>query len=516
MRKWIVTLFCLGMAWIAAALEPSYGPFVPGEEVSLWLPELVGYTAKGLPSGLRLDKKTGEIYGVAKKPTADEGVTVVFTQKDAETLHTQFIVGPIPTVAVLLAGDTEKCKVTGGNKAYLVGKKVTLSARGPRGTAFVGWYRDGEPWPSEDEYLESRVKFTMTSESLALVAAFEKESIAIDAAALESAAFRVGTAVEEGEIVIGVKTQSGLKSLKAAKLPGGLKLAKNKLTDEWSIYGTPKKAGDYEVKLTATANSGAVEILVVGVTVAEKESPSILPEWALGPFEGYVLRDLEYEPDGHVSRINSVLSNAGTALIKTECGDSDDDPFAVPFSCKKQDEKGSVFFLEMTESKKYVYRAIVSQKEIAGVTIGYAEGISYRYGVPREEFSLVEMSGMKKMQDAYGFRFSGTARTDIDLLEYTEWGASLFGYVTIDYGDDGELTASYREESGGIVTDSTEARLLPWAIEGDRLVCKTTIVLRPWLGRPFEIVVTVSLPLDKAVITSEDIILVNTYLHIHG
>ena len=70
-------------------IQESYGPFVPGAEVELDL-GLVGYAAKKLPSGLKLDKKTGIVKGKAKKPGEYQ---VTFTKKGAETLTAKFIVG---------------------------------------------------------------------------------------------------------------------------------------------------------------------------------------------------------------------------------------------------------------------------------------------------------------------------------------------------------------------------------------------------------------------------------------
>ena len=138
---------------------------IPGEMSSIDT-GLIGYTAKKLPSGLKYNKKTGCIEGAAKKTTGESGVAVTFTKKGEPDVSMTFIVGPIPTISVTLEGDTEKCKVTGGNKAYLVGKKVSLMAKGPKGTAFVGWFKDGAPWPSEEECLEPKIKYVMTAESL--------------------------------------------------------------------------------------------------------------------------------------------------------------------------------------------------------------------------------------------------------------------------------------------------------------------------------------------------------------
>ena len=258
-------------------LESFYGPFVPGEKVALTIPALVGYTAKRLPSGLKLDKKTGSITGAAKKPTGEAGVTVTFTKKDAPTLTAQFVVGPMPTINVTLEGDTEKCKVTGANKAYLVGKKVTLQAKGPKGTAFVGWFRDGAPWPSEEECLEPKIKYVMEAENLDLVARFKAEEVSV---ACDTSA---GCVVKEQvSFPVAVDCESGLKSVSAKKLPSGLKY--NKKTG--CIEGAAKKAGTYLFSLTVTTKAGSKVTQDFALTVREAETP--LAWWA-GTYSGIAI-----------------------------------------------------------------------------------------------------------------------------------------------------------------------------------------------------------------------------------
>ena len=245
-------------------LQESYGPFVPGMEVELNL-GLDGYTAKKLPSGLKLDKKTGVVKGKAKKPGEYQ---VTFTKKGAETLTAKFIVGPMPTITITMEGDIEKCKVTGASKpgkGYLVGKKVSLSAKGPKGTAFTGWFKDGAPWPNETEYLESKLKYVMTEENLSLVARFEKEKMSVSCDGLSALA--VG---EEVALPIAIETQSGVKSVKGSKLPTGLKVMKDKATGEWFVTGKPKKVGTWNSVINVTAKSGAVEQLPITMTVEDK------------------------------------------------------------------------------------------------------------------------------------------------------------------------------------------------------------------------------------------------------
>lgn len=246
-----------------------FGPFVPGVDVKLVFPELIGYKAKGLPYGLRLVRRTGEIVGSPRRPTPADGTLVAFTKRGAETISAVFVVAPIPLVTVVLNGDVDRCKVTGGNKAYLAGKRVMVKARGPRGTAFTGWFQGDEPWPNAAEYLNASQKFVMPPEDVSLSATFEKEKMSIDSAALESAAFRVGVEVLPGEVPVEVGTMSGLKSLNAKSLPRGLRLSKNRVTGVWSVRGKPRVQGVFAVKLKATAKSGAVEEKTIAVSVAE-------------------------------------------------------------------------------------------------------------------------------------------------------------------------------------------------------------------------------------------------------
>jgi len=288
MIKNLMMLCVAAMAAVCVhAVDGIYGPFVPGAAVDVDL-GLVGYTAKKLPSGLKLDKKMGIVKGKAKKPGEYQ---VTFTKKGAETLTAKFIVGPMPTITITMEGDIEKCKVTGASKpgkGYLVGKKVSLSAKGPKGTAFTGWFKDGEPWPNEMEYLESKLKYVMTEENLSLVARFEKEKMSVACDGLSM--LIVG---EEVSIPIAIETQSGVKSVKGSKLPSGLKVKKDKATGEWFVTGKPKKVGAWNSVIKVTAKSGAVEQLPVTVTVAE----AYTPEGNLTAANGYFRESLKNGKD---------------------------------------------------------------------------------------------------------------------------------------------------------------------------------------------------------------------------
>ncbi len=256
---------CLG-SWIdflnVTAFPNFYGPFAPGEKVTLNL-GLAGYTAKKLPTGLKLNKKTGTVQGSPKKPGTYE---VTFTKKGAETLTATFVVGPMPTISIAMEGDVEKCKVTGASKpgkGYLVGKKVSIAAKAPKGTAFAGWFKDGEPWPSASEYLKAKLQYEMTAESLLLVARFEKERISVACPGF------TGTlaAGKEARIPLEIATQSGIKSVTGSKLPSGLKVKKE--GNAWAIVGTPKTKGTFATTIKVTAKSGAVEVLHINMAVTE-------------------------------------------------------------------------------------------------------------------------------------------------------------------------------------------------------------------------------------------------------
>lgn len=279
--KKLMLILVMAMAICSSwAYEAHYGSFAPGENVSLHIPELVGFAAKGLPSGLRLDKKSGTVSGTPKKPGTYE---TVFTKKGVESLKIGFTISPFPTISILMEGDTEKCKVAGASKpgkGYAVGKKVNLAAKSPKGTAFVGWFMDGVPWPDAATYIIAKQKYVMTAESLVLVARFEKEKMSVACPRLSSPLV-VGKAVS---IPIEIDTQSGVKSVKGVKLPTGLKV--KKVDDVWYVVGTPKKKGTFSAEIKVTAKSGAVEKLPVVVIVGDGADVT-LPDWAVGTFHGW-------------------------------------------------------------------------------------------------------------------------------------------------------------------------------------------------------------------------------------
>ncbi len=337
-------------------IDESYGPFVPGAEVSFAIPELAGYAAKGLPSGLKFDKNTGAITGAAKKPTGDAGQTVTFTKKGAEELTTQFIVGAIPKVSVSLDGDTEKCKVSGGDKTYLAGKTVKLTAKAPKGTAFVGWTETGTSYLDAESLKNAKLTFEMPEGDIALVAKFEKEKMSVACPKLAESSYTVGVAGDAADgLPLEIEAQSGVKSVKAKSLPKGMKLVVDKETGAWSITGTPSKPGTYNVVITVTAASGATESITIPVTVAA------LPDWAQGTFVGtghYVI-DSEDPYEGGDSdyycelKINANGKFSGKIIQTVESGNN---------SCMSWTTKFSEPSLELSTNGAYYAETAINFK----------------------------------------------------------------------------------------------------------------------------------------------------------
>ena len=285
---------------------------VPGEKVEIGT-GLIGYTASGLPSGLRYDKTSGMITGAATKPTAAEGAVVKFTKSGAETEELTIVVTAIPKVTVTMEGvnspsDTDGCKVTGAG-AYLVGKTVTLKATAPKGVAFVGWAAVGDGGSTGGLVAGGTTySFTMGRENVALVAKFKKEVMTVECEALTSReSIPAGVLGAEGGIALDVATESGVKSVKVEKLPAGMKYdAKTGL-----ITGAPTKAGDNKVVVTVTAKSGAVAKRTIEVKVAA------MPTMATGTFDGFV-----QVGEANFGTLSLVATDAGrlTAKVVTASG----------------------------------------------------------------------------------------------------------------------------------------------------------------------------------------------------
>jgi len=491
-----------------SGLAPSYGPLVPGESVSFSIPTLVGYSAKGLPSGLKLNSKTGEISGSPKKPTGDDGATVAFSKKGAETLTAKFVVGPIPTIDVTLVGDTEKCKVTGANKAYLVGKKVSLMAKAPKGTAFVGWFKDGEPWPSEAESGKAKLSYVMTAECLALVAKFEKEKMSLSCPGLAAGTFTVGVCGAGDGIPLEISTQSGVKSVKASKLPTGMKLVKDKSTGEWMITGAPTKAGAYNVVLTVMAVSGATESVTIPVTVES------LPDWVVGTFEGYGYDQYfgdGYEwttfPVGHWSgRVQCSISSAGKATTVLTSG---------------QTRRGNAQ-LKCGRAGSYEFEiegvnVSIVCREINGIKIGYMYA-KWSHTNEWNEHIVTEAKGWQLRWQEFSQqglvpKFAAKTETKLQMSELKydycpteDPQLTLPGSLLLKYGKNGALMATYLPTQGGKASATASAQLVPFEMDANgRLRMETTIMIKLMQDRYFLLHLFLSTPVGSQFVYGDEV-----------
>ena len=437
--------------------------FVPGEQIVIDT-ELIGYTVKDLPSGLKYNKKTGVITGAATKPTAEGGATVTFTKKGAEMETITIVVGPIPTVAVDLVGDTDKCKVTGAGKAYLVGKKVSLSASAPKGTAFVGWIANGKLKMENGEFEDgelvsnsSKLSFAMGKDDVSLTAKFEKEKMSVACAGLATGDFCVGVAGGASGIPLEISTQSGIKSVKATKLPTGMKLVKDKATGEWSITGSPTKAGTYNVVLTVTAVSGATESVTIPVMV------EALPAWVCGTFGGMLGKHTgtggdDFRPYGVITM---KITTNGKITAKITAGGKSYSFSGTGFESVDENED---YYFKMATKKGEVYEGVIAKgyHDVATMVNGgfgdepdgaftMTDGRSYWAGVWRNEHGKdgrlsADASGKaKKVMDA----IKALKSTDLSEID------SNYGTVKVTIDTKGNVKFAGKTSDGFKVSGST-------------------------------------------------------------
>jgi hypothetical protein len=109
---------------------------VPGEPLtSQQLGKAVGYKVATSVSGLKLNAKTGEITATFKKSGTYEAVLF----KPGATLKALRIkVGAMPKLTIKMDGADAGCSVKGAGE-YLMGKKVSLSAKASKEKIFLGF-----------------------------------------------------------------------------------------------------------------------------------------------------------------------------------------------------------------------------------------------------------------------------------------------------------------------------------------------------------------------------------------
>ena len=494
------------------ASESPYGPFTPGEKVAIKIPELIDYTAKKLPSGLKLDKKTGSISGTPKQPGTYE---VTFTKKGVETITATFVVSPFPTISIAMEGDTEKCKVTGASKpgkGYLVGKKVSISAKAPKGTAFTGWFNAGEPWPNEAEYLNAKQKYVMTAESLSLVARFEKEKISVSCPGL-SLPLPVGAAVS---IPIETETQSGVRSVKGMKLPTGLKV--KKVNEIWSVVGTPKKKGSYNATIKVTAKSGAVEELSITVVVGDSVV-AVLPNWAIGTFvcydyvQGYDHKLPSYLWDFNSRYVVSIDASGNFSSIVSALGETMPNESRRNMRIVGVTEEGSILAesVDSLSKEEQVYLSLeISPIVVSGVVIGKISGRSWGKDEDDDPYDG-EFVGFQNVWDVTGSvvshpKFAYGAESVFDMRQMVDlrkggkvgefsYGDMYGGFLALKYGERGAVEVEFRETADGAALTKDSTKLMAYGTtESGKLKAMLVVSMAPPKPRePFDLVLWLSI-----------------------
>ncbi len=236
----------------------AFGPFVAGGKVDVDV-GLVGYTAKGLPSGLKYDAKKGIVSGTVKT-VGEYEVTFMKKGENAETVF-----------------------------------------------------------------------FTVRA-----------EEVSVGCEGLSGSTFTAGVAGSADGIPLEIESETGVKSVSVTKLPSGMKYD----SKSGRIIGAPTKAGDYNVVVTVTTESGAKRTESIKISVAA------LSDNAVGTFNGFVKADDGEENVGtfqlaatDAGKLTAkVITAAGTYSFGGTCWDKVEDGI---YSATLKTKKGETLSLEL-------------------------------------------------------------------------------------------------------------------------------------------------------------------------
>ena len=221
-------------------------------------------SASGLPTGLKLDAKSGAVGGV---PTKGGYYTVTVTadypDKTKATATCLMTISPVAAVPepkrsayhplTVLSTNTAAGTAT-GTGVYAEGKKVSISAKPIKGWVFAGWYRDmklKEPMAFASADGRTASQSVVVPEVRYLFARF-----ATEAEDIESLKVAVADAVTGADGTYSLDLGACVESLSLPKLavtglPAGLKYDAKTL----KVTGKATKPGVYAVTVKATNTS---------------------------------------------------------------------------------------------------------------------------------------------------------------------------------------------------------------------------------------------------------------------
>ncbi len=243
------------------------------------------------------------------KPGKSTATATVLTDVDmSTTFFAVFEQDPLVSVIPVDADGVnyDAGKVTGAGR-YEPGKKVTLKATANKGSVFAGFY--DAKGKLVDETRSATYAFEMGNVDMPLTAVFVSPeadeasvrtsvaipdydgSIELDAENPEFFTTYCGVAAD---CLIEATALSAI-TVKASGLPSGVKLVQDKAKGAWYLAGAPTAASKlnadgepkpYKVKLTVTTAGKSSKTYICNWQVDP------LPDWAVGTFDGAVIRDM--------------------------------------------------------------------------------------------------------------------------------------------------------------------------------------------------------------------------------
>lgn len=238
-------------------------------------------------------------------------------------------VTPSPVTVRVAEGQSSLGKVSGGNKSYKLGAKVSVRATANKGSGFVGWFIEGECVSTSASY-----SYVATGEATDLVAEFVSAKDDYLQVSAENVHFDRGEKVEGWYENVGYSPYFQYEScstvtLSVKGLPPGVKFSAATKT----FSGSPTKDGVYYVTISAKNANGyqhsAIGVWTVGeVPIGLGDYDNIGIDWDYFGLDGldvpinwrvgeYVYFDLSYAVEEDVEILS--VSGLPSGLERPYC-----------------------------------------------------------------------------------------------------------------------------------------------------------------------------------------------------